>query len=84
MIAQCKIHCYQCDNDYYVYKASAQKDNVANCPHCGAIMNKTMWEMVISAIYVVDEVNCTFRKYHSDRGENLFSINVENILIPND
>lgn len=80
--AQCKIHCFNCGCDYYVYKSEMRKDHIVNCPHCDAKMDEHMWENVINAVYTVDEVNYHFRKYHGERNEDQFSINVENYEVP--
>lgn len=44
------------------------------CPHCLIRMDKTQWERLINAYFTFAEVNKNFRKYHEDRGEPLFQV----------
>ncbi|MDE5699156.1 MAG: hypothetical protein K2I96_17410, partial [Lachnospiraceae bacterium] len=44
------------------------------CPHCLTRMDKTQWERLIDAYFTFAEVNKNFRKYHEDRGEPLFQV----------
>ena len=76
---QAKIHCCKCDSDYYVYLQSLEHDAPVHCPHCGAVMDNIMWNMVVDAAYAVNDVNNHFKKYNSERGENLFYLSVESI-----
>ena len=82
MSAQCKIHCYNCGNDYYIYRSGLDHDKIVNCPHCDATMDAKMWNMIVDAVYTVDEVNYHFRKYNGERNEDLFDISVENVNVP--
>ena len=82
MSTQCKIHCYNCDNDYYVYSRGLRRDNIMDCPHCDAKMDDTMRGMIVDAILSVDEANRHFIKYHEERHEDLFGISIENINVP--
>lgn len=82
MSTQCKIHCYNCGKDYYVYERGISHKEILNCPHCDAKMDDTMWKMVVDAILSVADVNYHFRKYSSERNEDLFDISVENVYIP--
>ena len=82
MSVQCKIHCCNCENDYYVYWPHMSKENIVNCPHCDAKMDSKMWANIIDAVGNVWDVNYHFRKYNSERDEDQFYISVENVEVP--
>ena len=44
-------------------------------------MNGTQWERLIDAYYTFAEVNKNFRKYHDDRGEALFQVELRNYYV---
>lgn len=83
MSTQAKIHCFNCNCDYYVYWDGINRDKIINCPHCDAKIDKHMWNSIIDAMGTVHDVNYHFRKYNSERNEDLFEISVENYRVPN-
>lgn len=82
MSTQAKIHCHNCGNDYYVYWSEMNKQHIVNCPHCDAKMDAKMWEHIIDAMGTVNDLNYHFRKYHEERSEDLFSVSIESIDVP--
>lgn len=84
MSTQCRIHCFNCDKDYYVYERGIDFKQIVDCPHCDAKMDSIMWKKVVEAILTTSEANTHFVKYHSERGEDLFGISVENVHVPSD
>lgn len=84
MSTQCKIHCHNCGKDYYVYERGINHEEIQNCPHCDAKMDSVMWKMIVDAILSVADVNYHFRKYNSERNEDLFDISIENVHIQPD
>ena len=74
---QAKIHCHKCNHDYYVYRSNLQHNVPVNCPNCDSKIDDMMWNMLVDAALTVDEVNYHFRKYHSERNEDLFCLSVE-------
>lgn len=82
MSTQCKIHCHNCNNNYYVYSRSVQRNIIANCPYCNARMDYTIWNMLIDTIFSIDDINNRFQKHHSEQGEDLFSVSIKSIDVP--
>lgn len=74
-----KVHCFHCGGKFELYSRNMNhNDKPPICPHCLAGMNKTQWERLIDAYYTISEVNNDFRKYHQDRGESLFQVELKN------
>ncbi|MDU6274034.1 MAG: hypothetical protein E6590_12825 [Clostridiales bacterium] len=82
MTTKAKIKCFNCNNTYEVYKSEVRKEHIVHCPYCDAKMDNRMWEAIIRAIYTVGEVNYLFRKYHQEREEDLFQVDIEQIYVP--
>lgn len=84
MSTQAKVHCFNCGCTYYVYWSGIDRDKIINCPHCDATMDEHMWNMLVNAMGTVNEVNYHFRKYNSERNEDLFEVDIENVHVPNE
>lgn len=70
-----KIKCHRCGNTFDIYNSTINKQESApHCPHCLVSMDRRQWERLIDAYLVFSEVNKNFRKYHEDRGEPLFQV----------
>lgn len=70
-----KVKCHRCGNSFHLYNRDmAHGDRSPHCPHCLVPMDKTQWERLIDAYFTFAEVNKDFRKYHMDRGEPLFQV----------
>ena len=41
-----------------------------------------MWEHIIDAMGTVNDLNYHFRKYYEERSEDLFSVSIESIDVP--
>ncbi|WP_034438075.1 hypothetical protein [Clostridium ihumii] len=82
MSVQAKIHCINCDNDYYVYERNLSRNQIMNCPHCDCVMDETMWHSICDAIGSVMDINYHFLKYHNERNEDLFQVSIENCYVP--
>ena len=48
------------------------------CPHCLSRMDGKQWGRLIDAYFTISEVNKDFRKYHEERGEPLFQVELRN------
>ncbi|MCU7201452.1 hypothetical protein [Turicibacter sanguinis] len=84
MSTQAKIHCFNCDAIYTVYWSGISKNHVINCPHCDAKIDEHMWNELINAMGTLNDVNAHFRKYHNERGEDLFEVSLENFHVPDE
>lgn len=74
-----KVHCFHCKGKFELYSRDMDyEEKPPMCPHCLARMDKTQWERLINAYYTFCEVNKDFRKYHQDRGESLFQVELRN------
>ncbi|MGX4600286.1 hypothetical protein [Faecalimicrobium sp. JNUCC 81] len=82
MSTQAKIHCFNCNCNYYVYWSGISRDKIISCPHCDAEIDDKMWNMIINALGTVNDVNYHFRKYHDERSEDLFEVSIENYHVP--
>lgn len=82
MSTQAKIHCFNCDGTYHVYWSGISKENIVNCPHCDATIDEIMWHRIVNALGTLNDVNYHFRKYHDERGEDLFEVSLENFHVP--
>ena len=77
-----KVHCFHCGGDFELYAHTMDHENKPPmCPHCLKRMNGTQWERLIDAYYTFAEVNKNFRKYHDDRGEALFQVELRNYYV---
>ncbi|KIN81951.1 hypothetical protein [Clostridium botulinum] len=82
MSTQAKIHCMNCDCDYYIYWNKISKDQIISCPHCDSEIDQTMWDMIIHAMGALHDVNYHFLKYHNERNEDLFQVSIEEYYVP--
>ena len=73
-----RIHCFTCNKEYLLNSEDISTNDIHNCPHCNAKIDKQMWDMIIHAMNTINDVNGHFKKYHNERQENLFSISIEN------
>ena len=74
-----KVHCLQCKGKFEPYSRNMNHDAMPPmCPHCLTRMDKKQWERLIDAYYTFQEVNMDFSKYHEDRGEPLFQVEIRN------
>lgn len=74
-----KVKCHRCGNGFHLYNRDmSHEEKPPHCPHCLVQMDKTQWERLIDAYYTMSEVNKDFRKYHQDRGEPLFQVELKN------
>lgn len=70
-----KVKCHRCGNSFYLYNRDmSHEEKPPHCPHCLVQMDKTQWERLIDAYFTFAEVNKNFHKYHMDRGEPLFQV----------
>lgn len=79
-----KIHCHNCENDFYVYWVGLTHDQLKGCPHCGSRIDETMRNSIVGAIGAVYDTNYHFKKYHEEGDEDLFSIDVLTTIIPDE
>lgn len=84
MSTQAKIHCFNCNADYYIYWDGISKDKIIDCPHCDATIDEHMWEQIVNAMGSVHDVNYHFAKYHGERNEDFFQISIENYYVPSE
>jgi len=77
-----KVYCFHCGGKFELYSRNMNYDDKPPmCPHCLSRMDKTQWERLIDAYYTFCEVNKDFRKYHEDRGEPLFQVELRNYYV---
>lgn len=77
-----KVHCFHCGGKFELYNRNMNYDDKPpRCPHCLKKMDKTQWERLIDAYYTLAEVNKNFRKYHEDRGEPLFQVELRSYYV---
>ncbi|MDE7202750.1 MAG: hypothetical protein K2O91_12820 [Lachnospiraceae bacterium] len=70
-----EVKCHRCENSFHLYNRDmSYGEKPPMCPHCLIRMDKTQWERLIDAYFTFAEVNKNFRKYHEDRGEPLFQV----------
>lgn len=70
-----KVKCHRCGNSFHLYNRDmSHEEKPPMCPHCLIRMDRTQWERLIDAYFTFAEVNKNFRKYHTDRGEPLFQV----------
>lgn len=70
-----KVKCHRCGNSFHLYNRDmSHEEDPPMCPHCLIRMDKTQWGRLIDAYFTFAEVNKNFRKYHTDRGEPLFQV----------
>ena len=50
-----------------------------SCPHCGAYIDETMRNSIISSMAQVQDTNTHFYKYHLERNEPMFTVNIEGL-----
>lgn len=70
-----KVKCHRCGNSFHLYNRDmSSEEKPPHCPHCLTPMDKTQWERLVDAYFTFAEVNKNFRKYHMDRREPLFQV----------
>lgn len=70
-----KLKCHQCGNSFHLYNRDiGHEGKPPYCPHCLTAMDKTQWQCLVDAYLAFAEVNSNFRRYHTDRGEPLFQV----------
>lgn len=72
-----KIHCHSCKKEFNIYWTGLNRVDL--CPHCGAVIDETMWNSIVSSMAQVQDTNQHFYKYHLERDEPMFTINVEGL-----
>lgn len=72
-----KIYCHGCKKEFEIYHTGLSRVNF--CPHCGAGIDDTMWESIVSSINQVQQTNQDFYKYNLERNEPMFTISVEGL-----
>lgn len=77
-----KIHCFHCGGKFELYSRNMNHDDKPpRCPHCLKMMDKTQWKRLVDTYYTFAEVNKNFRKYHDDRGEALFQVELRSYYV---
>mgnify|MGYP007003805649 FL=1 len=77
-----KIHCFHCGGKFELYSRNMNHDDKPpRYPHCLKMMDKTQWKRLVDAYYTFAEVNKNFRKYHDDRGEALFQVELRSYYV---
>ena len=77
-----KIHCFHCGGKFELYSRNMNHDDKPpRCPHCLKMTDKTQWKRLVDAYYTFAEVNKNFRKYHDDRGEALFQVELRSYYV---
>jgi len=79
-----KVKCYSCNNVFEIYLQERNLDAELRCPYCLKDMEEQSKSKLFSAIGVFDELNRDFRKYSSDRSENLFQFDLVTVENPID
>ena len=70
-----KVKCHRCGNSFHLYNRDmSYEERPPMCPHCLVRMDKIQWVRLIDAFFTLAEVNKNFCKYHMDRGEPLFQV----------
>lgn len=82
MATRADITCNNCSNTFQVFWHNFEKQLPLDCPYCDRIIDKKMTEMIKHALGSLNEVNYHFRKYHSERTEDLFSVDIKNFDVP--
>lgn len=83
MSTTAKILCKNCENQFHVYWNNLKsEEEQLRCPHCLTVMDEKMSRDVINALATVHDLNYHFQKYHSERGEPLFSVSIEETYVP--
>lgn len=74
-----KVKCHRCGNSFHLYNRDMNHDDKPPmCPHCLSRMDGKQWGRLIDAYFTISEVNKDFRKYHEERGEPLFQVELRN------
>lgn len=83
-----KVKCHRCGNSFHLCNRDMSHEEKPHmCPHCLVRMDKTQWERLVEAYFVLAEVNKDFRRYHTDKGEPLFQAEIlteEKYVAPED
>jgi DNA-directed RNA polymerase subunit RPC12/RpoP len=82
MATRADITCKNCDNTFQVFWHEFTKQLPLSCPYCSKEIDETMTEMLKRALGTTWEVNYHFRKYHEERNEPLFVVNISDVYVP--
>lgn len=69
------LTCGQCNNDFPL-NLNVKPESIT-CPFCQSDVEDNMIEDIYRAALSVWDLNYHFRKYHSERNENLFELSVK-------
>ena len=74
-----RVRCFHCGGGVELYSRDMNHDGKPPmCPHCLSRMDGKQWGRLIDAYFTISEVNKDFRKYHEERGEPLFQVELRN------
>ena len=73
-----KAHCFNCGADFDLYSDTVFSSGFASCPHCCATMPEKAYKKIGNAFMCLEEINKDLRNAHSDRGGQLFQIELCN------
>ncbi|KHD86342.1 hypothetical protein NG54_03205 [Heyndrickxia ginsengihumi] len=84
MATRADITCKNCENTFHVFWNNFEKQLPLECPYCSKEIDETMTEMIKNALGTTWEANYHFRKYHQERNEPLFTVNIVDVFVPID
>ncbi|POZ56205.1 hypothetical protein LYSIN_00988 [Lysinibacillus sphaericus] len=84
MATRADITCKNCENTFQVFWNDFSKQLPLGCPYCDRTIDETMTEMIKNALGTAWEVNYHFRKYHEERDEALFTVDIKDVFVPID
>ncbi len=74
-----RVRCFHCGGRFELYSRDMNHDGKPPmCPHCLSRMDGKQWGRLIDAYFTISEVNKDFRKYHEERDEPLFQVELRN------
>lgn len=82
MATRADITCKNCDNTFPVFWNNFTKQLPLSCPYCDKKIDEKMTEMIKHALGTTWEVNYHFRKYHGERNEPLFTVDIKDVFVP--
>lgn len=74
LITTAQLVCYQCENKFPINLNFKPKE--VTCPFCQRSMASDMIEDLFTAAGTVSDLNYHFIKYHQERDESLFSLEI--------
>lgn len=74
------VKCGKCSHEFLI--DTAHELTEIRCPYCQTKMADDMVEKVLHAWGYVSDLNADFVKYHIDREEPLFSVQIESDEVP--